>query len=321
MRRLQLALALAVFLALLTLFMISWGALVKSTGSSLGCPDWPLCYGQIIPDASHLSPEQARQLFWEYGHRLIGIALGLCCIALAGLLWKASGLRRHGLALLGLIVIQGLMGGATVLYAEKHGTTSPHMSTFHLGTSMLVLLYPIWIAGAIRRALHGPASAPVWPGDAARRAVAINVLALCALYVQIVLGAAVRHSGATFAAAWGPSAALLGIDPQTRAIVLFSSDPFLMLNLVHRYVAVGVALLIVLTAVVTWRRLGALGGERLKMLIWLPTLAVLFQVFVGVGMIAMDFALFMRTLHLVVAALALIAQFLLVAAICRSARQ
>jgi heme A synthase len=323
MRRFQLAFPLLLFTSALTLFIIVWGGIVKSSGSSLGCPDWPTCYGQLIPDTSYLTPEEARQLFWEYGHRVIGALIGLCCIVAAALLWRPHPARRSlrgpALALLGLVVFQGLLGGLTVLHAEDHGRTSPLISTFHLGFSMIILLTAVWLTGEVgRRRSDLPVSAG-WPSAPARAALGWSVAALLAIYGQILIGAVVRHTGAGFAAGFGPRASVLGVDPQTGVLIAFSSDPFVMLNLAHRYIAVAVAVLIVLAAVKTWLRLGEASSGSRKQLIWLPTLAVLFQILVGTGMIAMRFPLFMRTLHLAVAALALVAQLLVVLALHRAA--
>jgi heme A synthase len=135
---------------------------------------------------------------------------------------------------------------------------------------------------------------------------------LVALYLQIILGALVRHLGATWAAGMGPTAALLGVDPATHAPILWSSEPMAMLNMLHRYAALAVSGLIALSGVLAFARRAPAAGVSSALVALLPTVVVVLQVIVGIGMIAMSFRLEMRTAHLALAALALAAQFLLV---------
>jgi heme A synthase len=185
---------------------------------------------------------------------------------------------------------------------------------------MLVLLFTIYMAREawIRREAVPPA--PAWPPAPAREASKLAHWALMAVYAQILLGAIVRHSGASWAAGMGPAASVLGVDPLTGRTVFFSNDLYVMLNLLHRYSAVLVSAIVAWAGAAAWRRLGATGDAAHRFLIWLPLMLVLFQLFVGVGMIAMKFQLFMRTLHLGMAAALLSAQFLMMIELGRSAR-
>lgn len=325
MRRHAIAFYLLLFTIALTFFLITWGGIVKSSGSSLGCPDWPLCYGQMIPDASYLSEEAARQLFWEYGHRLLGASVGVCSILLLALLWGGhptqGSLRGPAAFLLGLVIFQGLLGGMTVLHAEgPSGQTSPVITTFHLGTSLLVLLLEVWLAREAWLRRRAERTAAVWPAAAARSVLVVVGAGLLLIYLQIILGAVVRHSGATWAAGTGPRAAFLGVDPETGVFMLFSSEPFAMLNLLHRYFAIGVATVVALTGIWCWMRVGRIGGAAQQALVWLAPALVVFQILVGIGMIAMSFDLMMRTMHLSVAAALLMAQFLLWIELLRASR-
>src|SRR5262245_37384284 len=102
----------AVVTAGATLVLIFVGALVTSTGSALAVPDWPLSFGQVFP------PMVGGVLF-EHGHRLVAATVG--CLTLVLALWTVlreprAGVRALGLLMLVAVILQGVLGGATVLY-------------------------------------------------------------------------------------------------------------------------------------------------------------------------------------------------------------
>src|SRR5215475_8768620 len=102
----------AVMTAGATLMLLFLGGLVTSTDSGLAVPDWPLSFGQVFP------PMVGGVLF-EHGHRLAAAAVGCLTVVLA--VWTVVGEARAGvraLALLALlaVVLQGILGGVTVLY-------------------------------------------------------------------------------------------------------------------------------------------------------------------------------------------------------------
>src|SRR2546428_4772124 len=103
---------LAVATAGATLVLLFLGGLVTSTGSGLAVPDWPLSFGQVFP------PMVGGVLF-EHGHRLEATAVGCLTVVLA--LWTVVGEARASVRALGLlallaVVLQGVLGGVTVLY-------------------------------------------------------------------------------------------------------------------------------------------------------------------------------------------------------------
>src|SRR5882757_8256945 len=102
--RLALATAIATFVLLIV------GSLVHGTGSSLACPDWPLCYGQFFP-------KMENGVEFEHSHRLVASAVGLMTIVLAALLLvrrkNERALRRLGVVAAFLVIFQGILGGIT----------------------------------------------------------------------------------------------------------------------------------------------------------------------------------------------------------------
>ena len=132
----QLSLAAAV----MTVGLITYGAWVRASGSGLGCPDWPLCEGGLIPE---LEGDTAV----EFGHRLYA---GITMLVVGAAAWTAYLGRRSDSVLawtvvgaFGTILFQAALGGATVL-TELDG----QVRLAHLSVAMLTLA--LLTAGAIR---------------------------------------------------------------------------------------------------------------------------------------------------------------------------
>lgn len=245
------------------------GGIVRVTGSGLGCPDWPLCHGSIIPPLDLAT-------WLEYSHRLASTSLVIIIPALVGLGYRYY--RSHPwvwrpiLLSLVLLLIQAGLGGATVL-TELH----PFIAALHLGNAMLLLAVMIFIAVQVHRtdlkAVDLPGRKLVWG-------------AVGATYVAILLGAWVTRARAMLACSTWPLC-----DP---ALVL--SDFPAAINFVHR-VAVLVAGLHLLAAGPAVFRLGGRARQT-----YLAALG-LFLIQVVVGGLALIFLMppLLRGLHLALA--------------------
>src|SRR3954463_13016612 len=102
----------AVVLAGCTLFLVIAGASVTSNQAGLSVPDWPLSYGQVMP-------EMRGGVFYEHGHRMVATTVGILTLVLTVWLWRADPrrwMKKLGLAALGAVVLQGVLGGMTVLF-------------------------------------------------------------------------------------------------------------------------------------------------------------------------------------------------------------
>jgi cytochrome c oxidase assembly protein subunit 15 len=178
---------LAIALALATFPLIWMGGLVTTYGAGMAVPDWPQTYGYwfYYPLRSWLA---TRDIFLEHSHRMIGTIVGLLTVALAWALWRGE--RRRGVRWLGLVAIvgvsaQGLLGGLRVrmneiLLADIHGCVAPLF--FALTTALVAITSATWQSATPRR--PSPAAA-----DLQRLSLGLTVLA----YLQIVLGAQLRH--------------------------------------------------------------------------------------------------------------------------------
>jgi heme a synthase len=185
---------LALFGALLALCVVVLGGYTRLSDSGLGCPDWPGCFGHVVPtaDAAHYADQGAWQKAWaEMRHRYAAELLGLIIVVIAALSIRAR--REPGVsawftsALLVLVVLQGMLGMLTVTWLLK-----PLIVTAHLlgGLTTFGMLLWLWLT---LRAHRQPVDAVsvltgnrlVERGARARRWAG---LALAALALQVFLG-------------------------------------------------------------------------------------------------------------------------------------
>jgi heme a synthase len=183
-------------LVALTLIVLS-GAAVRLTGSGLGCPTWPKCYGNVYP------PLRTHAVI-EFSNRVVSVPVVLA----AGFAWLAA-LRRRPYrrdlmwlgALLPLgVVAQAVLGGLTVKGKLDYGWVMGHFAL-----SMLILVAAVVLAWRAREdALAGSASAPAAAGQDARGA-GTDPTIVKGLWGLVALGALTIFAG-TAATAAGPHA-------------------------------------------------------------------------------------------------------------------
>ncbi len=185
---------LALSAALMTFVLIVAGAIVRVTGSGLGCPDWPLCYGRIIPPLRF-------DVWVEYSHRLAASVTSPLILLTAGIGWLRYRQERPilwpALVSVFLLVVQIVLGGITVLYELP-----PTIVAIHLGNALLILALQLAVAVALfRRSRFGPPSLQVSFADPLARFALIGLLVVFGL---IVSGAYVTSSGSAFACSGWP---------------------------------------------------------------------------------------------------------------------
>jgi cytochrome c oxidase assembly protein subunit 15 len=172
----------AVVLAVCTLFLVMAGAAVTSNQAGLSVPDWPLSYGQVMP-------EMTGGVRFEHGHRMVATTVGILTIGLAIWVWIAdrrSWMRKLSLAALGAVIVQGVLGGLTVLLLLPPAVSISHacLAQLFFSTTVAMALFTSrsWQQGPDLVDDHG------WPS---LRALSIAAAAL--VLIQIALGASVRH--------------------------------------------------------------------------------------------------------------------------------
>jgi cytochrome c oxidase assembly protein subunit 15 len=180
----------ATFVAACTVLLLLAGSLVTSTASGLSVPDWPTSYGWnmfTFPPSKWVGG-----IFYEHGHRLIASSVGFLTIVLAGWLWFADPrrwMKRLGLAALGAVILQGVLGGITVLFFLPTA-----ISSAHAGLAEIFFCMTIAIALFTSKSwMRGDAAVD----DEMLRRVATTTTAL--IYAQILVGAVMRHSDAGLA--------------------------------------------------------------------------------------------------------------------------
>src|SRR5437764_830688 len=167
-------------LAALTLIVLT-GAAVRLTGSGLGCPDWPKCYGNALPPLS-------THALIEFGNRALSGLVGIMTVIAAILAFTRRPYRRDLARLAVLlplgVIAQAVLGGFTV---REH--LAPGFVMGHFALSMLVLIAAVALAW---RSAHAPGSRPA--SDDRLTVWAIRALAPLAA-VTIFAGTAATAAG------------------------------------------------------------------------------------------------------------------------------
>src|SRR6476620_10468357 len=178
MRRLALAAAALAFIVVVV------GAYVRLSDAGLGCPDWPLCYGQPVP--SDIADGDALAKAWkEMGHRYLAGTLGALILVLTFWSWNTRRSRWLVSSILALVLFQATLGAWTVTLLLK-----PAIVTAHLLGGMAILGALTWLAMSQLR---------LSPMPQARWLRVPAVFALSVLAVQIALGGWVSSNYAALA--------------------------------------------------------------------------------------------------------------------------
>lgn len=180
----------ATVLAWCVLIIIVAGALVTSNDAGLAVPDWPTSFGSL-----YKIPPMVGGVKYEHGHRMIAQFIGLLTIILA--IWtqrveQRAWMRKLGWAALGLVILQGILGGLTVLNLLPWYISTGHAllaQTFFALTLLFALFTSRkWMEAAPRGLV----------ADQTFNLRALSGLTVAVLYVQLFLGAAFRHGGMHF---------------------------------------------------------------------------------------------------------------------------
>ena len=132
-------------LCLATLILMAIGSATRVMNAGLACPDWPLCYGTLVP-----TKQMNLQVFLEWFHRLDAAFIGIGAIALVvGCWWNRNSLPKwlpwSATFALGLILFQGVLGGLTVTEMLRFDIVTAHLATALLFfITLLVICKVFW---------------------------------------------------------------------------------------------------------------------------------------------------------------------------------
>src|SRR5215217_4847090 len=138
---------LALLTAIGTYLLIVVGAIVRSTGSGLGCPDWPLCHGQFMPPPNVAS--------WiEFSHRFSGAVVSALILAMVAAAWVWARNVRHVVipaTAVPIMLAAQILLGAWVVWLE----TPALVVMIHLSFAFVIMAFVLWVNIAARVAANG----------------------------------------------------------------------------------------------------------------------------------------------------------------------
>jgi cytochrome c oxidase assembly protein subunit 15 len=261
-------------------FLIAFGAAVRAMNSGLACPDWPLCFGEFIPDYHP-------QVYFEFIHRVLAGVIGIVTVVLnIWLIFKSRApgrVKALGAASVLLLLTQIVFGGLTVLLKLQAGVVAAHLA---MGTGFFAVL--TWLLLTLKGAPKDISKAhlPKW-----LRYVSFGFTG--AVYAQILLGGLVASN----------YAALACIDfPTCHGEWFPRLEGAIGIHMVHRFGAYTVAVLALAYVVTVFR---STSSRRLRNLaLWIAAMVAV-QITLGVANILLLTPPLITVAHLAVATMIL----------------
>ena len=270
---------LAAATTVVALLLVTIGVVVRATDSGLGCPDWPLCHGQIIP------PLDDAKAWIEWVHRGVAVLIGVLILALAVVAIRDHRDRRSilwpSVAAVGLVGFQAWLGRETVRLGNSGESVTAHLAAAMTLVGLLVFVtvrasYPARIGGR----------------GSSQRFTLLSAFAAAAVFALLLFGSNVTAR----------NAALVFPDWPLMNGTLFPglTSDVTAAHVLHRWVAIVVGVVVVAVGVVAWR-------TRLSRPIALTAAAVAIlypiQAAIGGAQVLTRLAEWTQTLHLALGAL------------------
>src|SRR6266576_3352894 len=292
-----------------TLLLICSGGMVTSKNVGLAVPDWPTTFGYnmfLFPVSKWVGG-----ILFEHTHRLIASAVGFLTIILATWLWRSESrgwVRNLGLIALAGVILQGILGGLRVTMLKDE------IGIFHACIAQAFLALLVVIALVTTSFWNS-----LWDvNTTAKNFTPTKTLAVAitlAIYVQLALGATMRHQHRDLAildfptanGAWIPdtsSVALAKINAWRDARGLSDVDAFqIWLQMAHRFLALLIAAGVIAFSSRVWRNVPEIPALKRLSMLWV---AFLFgQLTLGAWTIWRNKAADIATAHVAVGAIML----------------
>jgi len=190
------------FAAAVTFLLLIAGALVTSNQAGLSVPDWPTSFGSL-----YRMPPMVGGVKFEHGHRMLAEFVGLLTIIASIWTFRAesrSWMKWLGVSALIVVIAQGVLGGITVLLFLPWAVSTAHATLaqtfFCIIVSMTLFTSRSWMTTMTtpeRISQTAPSSSAAFAADNPHRPSlrALTLLSVASVYLQLILGAAFRHSG------------------------------------------------------------------------------------------------------------------------------
>ncbi len=270
---------LSVATALVTYALVVLGGVVRVSGSGLGCPDWPLCHGRLLP------PLDLHAII-EYSHRTTASLASTLIVLTAVVAWLAWRKRRDivipAMVALGLLVVQVVLGAVTVRLELP-----PMIVLAHLATAMALLAAVCVTASNARLARYAPLASA---GEPDSRPAWLARAAAAGTFLLILSGSLVVGSGASGSC---------GAWPLCGGGFSLAFDGYPAIQLLHRGLAAAIGVLIIVSLFALLNRYRVERAVRATVALTLAALA--FQVAVGAAVVTLHLPAALRGLHLALA--------------------
>ena len=262
-----------------TLLLVTVGVVVRATGSGMGCPDWPLCHGQLVP------PLGDYQAWLEWVHRTIAVVVGFLVLGLAFVAVRdhrdRASLLWPSLVALVLVGFQAWLGKETVRLNNSGESVTAHLAAAMTLIGLLVFIlarsfYPARIGGR----------------GSSQRFTLLAAFGAATVFALLLFGSHVTATSQWY---------VFNDWPLMHGTLFPTMTDATSAHILHRWVAIVVGLIILVVAAAAWRT----QRERPAVLRLALVAGLLFpiQALVGGIQILTGLSAWSQTLHLALGAL------------------